>query len=78
MIANEMNQRQLERLKDSLEDIELFLKEIEDILETLEWEITPDVEIAYRLRLVQLQQHIETINNSFLIPQKVPPKRLMS
>ncbi|MDR2885048.1 MAG: hypothetical protein LBV09_08070 [Deferribacteraceae bacterium] len=73
-----IDHRQLAKLKDGLEDIDLFLKEIEDVLELLELETDPDKEFACRLRLIQLQQHIETISTGFVSPQLKHQRKLTS
>ncbi len=74
----DIRQRQLIGLKNNLENIELYLKEIEQTLDILDTSPDLQVQSECRLRLAQIQQHIFSISCSLSEPETGKTQKLTS
>ena len=62
-------------IKDTLEDMSLFLKEIEHTLDILESEPGDEIRSACEIRLAQLQQHLSDVNDTLMNQGSIRSKK---
>ena len=63
---------QLNILKDNLQDMELYLREIEHMLDLLDSAPDEETKRKYELELIRIQQSITAISNTVAAQTKYP------